>query len=467
MKLLNAMNSWFYLLVTLLLLISFANASQVDGEHVVTTNDADGDRIVDTIDVDDDNDGIPDVEEISGSGLDVDSDQDGVPNRLDLDSDNDGVLDWQESGAVMTVDFSGMRVVSGRILGKVGANGFIDDLETSIDNGLMRYTLVNSDSPEDDLPDMLDLDSDNDGLTDLLEAGVDASYDADSDARIDIDSVNDSAGIDGIPDRLQNTNDKTCCDVNGDGIEDIVPRNSDGSDLPDFQDLDSDNDGVSDLVESGGSDFDRDDRVDNFFDSPVLDGMDDTILLIPFEAPDSNGNAVPDFIDQFAQSGAVGTPEQPTNTVAAQKPDTDLPTEDEPVVEALAATETDTTASNDPIAEQGGQVDADPVVNSDPVDPVEPVEPIDPVNPEVQPGADAETTATASRDPVARPGNDILPSIESQPADDDSSTGFINTGLNGSGCSVQSTEIDLIVLLLSIFSVAMLGWRYTIRRVDL
>lgn len=432
MKLLNVKNCWLFSLLTILLLANIANAALVADENVVTANDADGDRIVDTIDVDDDNDGIPDIEEISSIGLDIDSDRDGIPNRLDLDSDNDGVLDWQESGAVMQVDFSAMRVVSGRILGKVGTNGFIDDLETSTDNGQMRYTLVNSDSPVDKQPDVLDLDSDNDGLTDLREAGVDATYDADNDARIDFDRVNSSVGNDGIPDRLQKINDKTCCDVNGDGIEDIIPRNTDSSDLPDFQDLDSDNDGVSDLVESGGSDFDRDGRVDNFFDSPVIDGMDDTILLIPFESPDSNGNGVPDFIDQFAQSGDVGSPEQPTNTTPT--PDTDISAENMPAEEE---------ATEEVVAEDAPTEDA-PIVDTP---------------------AETDTDAMIVRDPVARPGSDILPDTDSQPSEDDPSTGFVNTGLSASGCSVQSTGIDLIVLLLSVISVAIVGWRYTIRRV--
>jgi len=409
MKLRKVMSGLRYSLILPLLLSGAANASQAGDDHVVTANDSDGDRIVDTIDVDDDNDGIPDIEEIAGTGLDVDTDDDGVPNRLDLDSDNDGILDWKESGAVISVDFSAMRIVSGRILGKVGTNGFIDDLETAIDSGIMRYTLLNSDSNEDDLPDVLDLDSDNDGLPDLREAGVDASFDANNDARIDLDNVNGGVGEDGIADRLQTTDDKTCCDVNGDGVEDSVPRNTDNADLPDFQDLDSDNDGVSDLIESGGSDSDRNGRVDNFFDSPVIDGMDDAILLIPFETPDENGNAVPDFIDEFAQSGDVGPVEPATNTPTNESSGNDAPSTD------------------------GASPD----------------------------GADA----TADRDPVPRPGGDIVSGPGSQPSEDDPATGVVNTGLSASGCSVQSTGIDLIVLLLSVFSIAILGWRYTIRRV--
>ncbi len=402
MKILNSTMLGSCTLLSLCLLASSATAMPRPDENVVTANDADGDRVVDTVDVDDDNDGIPDVLEISSNGLDIDSDGDGVPDRLDLDSDNDGVLDWQESGVVIGIDFSSMRVVNGRILGRVGLNGFNDDLETGLDNGQMRYSLVNTDYPEDNLPDVLDLDSDNDGLTDLIEAGVDPSLDSDNDARIDFDISTGSVGRDGIPDRLQNTNDETCCDVNDDGVEDIVPRNTDGTDFPDFQDHDSDNDGVFDIVEAGGSDFNNDGFVDNFFDSPVLDGMDDAILMVPFVATDANGNGVFDHVDEFAQASAVGEVEAPINVP-------------EPVPAAA-------------------QPDPEP----------EPVEMVD-------------------RNPVPRPGSDIPPGVSA----DDPTSGLINTGLNASGCSVQSSGIDLILLLLSVLSITVLGWRYTLRRIKI
>lgn len=368
------------------------------GDEAVTSNDSDGDQVVDTVDVDDDNDGITDINEIAGNGQDVDTDRDGIPDRLDLDSDNDGVLDWQESGAVSSIDFSSLRVVSGRLLGPVGENGFINALETALDNGQMAYTLVNTDFPHDDLPDAIDLDSDNDGLPDLQEAGVDASLDNDRDARIDIDNGNGSVGNDGIADRLQSTNDQTCCDVNGDGVEDIVPRNTDLTDFPDFQDLDSDNDGVFDLVEAGGDDFDGDGRVDNFFDSPTIDGMDDTILSIPLVPSDNNGNAVPDHIDEFAQSGEPSGNTEIGNPVSITDPSAD------------------------------------------------------------------DQTVVMDRDPVARPGSNILPGDDNQPSEDDPGLGVVQTGLDASGCSIQSSGFDFLLLLMSVLSITVLGWRYTLRR---
>jgi len=407
----NARLKWFYPLVVATLLINATQLHARGEDNVVTSNDSDGDRVVDTVDVDDDNDGITDVNEIAANGQDVDSDKDGIPDRLDLDSDNDGVLDWQESGAVFSIDFSSLRVVSGRLLGPVGLNGYIDALETAQDNGQMRYSLANTDFPEDDLPDAIDLDSDNDGLPDLLEAGVSASLDSDNDARIDIDRG--SVGNDGIADRLQNTNDETCCDVTGDGVEDIVPRNTDLTDYPDFQDLDSDNDGVSDLVEAGGTDFNMDGRVDNFFDSPVLDGMDDTILSIPLVAVDNNGNAVPDYIDEFAQAGDAGAGTAPTN---------------------VSPTGTSDSAVGSPVdvnRPDAGSTDPEP-----------------------------------TREPAARPGSNILPGANNQPSEDDpGDNGLVQTGLNAAGCSVQSTGFDLLLLLLSVLSIAILGWRFTLRRV--
>jgi len=387
------------------------NAAARGDENVVTINDSDGDRIVDTVDVDDYNDGILDVVEIAGNGLDVDSDKDGVPDRLDLDSDNDGILDWHESGAVFAIDFSELRVVSGRLVGSVGVNGLHDSLETAVDSGVVRYTLSNLDGPMDDLPDVIDLDSDNDGIPDLIEAGVDPSFDSDGDARIDISSG--SVGLDGIADRIQRTNDESCCDVNGDGIDDIVPRNTDSADYPDFRDLDSDNDGVFDLVEAGGSDFDRDGLVDNFFDSPVLDGMDDALLAIPLKGSDNNGNGVTDYLDEFEQAGNSG-PDNKEDNVGG-------------------------TTGN-------GEVNA--TENKG----------------EPAGGTDSGSTTGEGKQPARRPGEDI---VKDTPKDDDPDAAGdpIETGLNAAGCSVQSTGIDLVLLLLSVLSITILGWRYTVRRI--
>lgn len=276
--------------------------------------DADSDGVVDTVDIDDDNDGIPDFIEIAPGGADRDSDQDGLPDRLDLDSDNDGILDLAESGVFMLAAYPSVRVVGGRLRTNVGFNGYSDFLETAVDSGKMVYDVLNSDhSVGDTVPDFLDLDSDNDGLLDLWEAGVPSNLDSDSDGRIDANPG--EVGADGILDSIQLNNDNTCCDFNNDGAEQWTPRNTDGGDLPDFQDLDSDNDGIYDLVEAGGRDLDGDGRIDGFQDDPSNpDGVDDAFLIVPLDPPDTDNNGTPDVLDFGTQNTGADSEPVPVTT---------------------------------------------------------------------------------------------------------------------------------------------------------
>ncbi|MFK7889380.1 MAG: hypothetical protein AB8B63_01085 [Granulosicoccus sp.] len=303
-----------------------------DQRNVVPTpqNDFDGDLVVNTADIDDDNDGIPDQLEIAGNGDDVDSDSDGLPDRLDLDSDNDGILDWQESGALIQLDLASLRRVGPRLVGEVGTNGMIDLFETSVDSDQLSYSLSNRDEEQDSVPDFLDLDSDNDGWPDLREAGVSSDYDTDHDGRLDLTEA--SVGTDGIADYLQWSSEQSCCDLDGDGNQEPSPLNTDLTDLPDFQDLDSDNDGTFDLVELGGTDSDGDGRVDNFLDVTGgldgPDGMDDGLVAFPLRPVDENGNGVDDHIEYVSGSVDVG-PDSAGGDSQGQQPGQAMP--DEPV----------------------------------------------------------------------------------------------------------------------------------------
>ena len=280
-------------LLALLFVISLLVVEYAHSE----TGDRDGDGIVDTVDQDDDNDGISDRLELDSNGRDIDSDGDGQPDRIDLDSDNDGIPDLYESGFFVTLSVGTVRVVNGRLLEDVGENGLVDFIETSPDSSFINFTLLNSDESDgDEVPDYLDLDSDNDGLLDLVEAGVSPELDNNRDGRIDKDAG--SVGNDGILDLLQINNDQNCCDLDFDGIQDVIPRNTDGGDLPDFQDLDSDNDGLNDIIEAGGQDADLDGRIDAFFDDANNpDGVDDELLLVPLPIIDSNNDGLPDHLD--------------------------------------------------------------------------------------------------------------------------------------------------------------------------
>lgn len=104
-----------------------------------------------------------------GFQVSIDDDNDGIENHLDLDSDNDGIYDVYEAG-------HGETPTNGRLTGTVGANGYDDNLETSIDNNISNYTIADTDGLT--YPDFSDIDSDNDNCKDTDEEGI---SDSDSD----------------------------------------------------------------------------------------------------------------------------------------------------------------------------------------------------------------------------------------------------------------------------------------------
>ncbi|MBF4493469.1 T9SS type B sorting domain-containing protein [Flavobacterium sp. JLP] len=168
------------------LLDSASNKSTFRLIATCVPKDSDGDGIPDQLDLDSDNDGIPDVIESQTkpvalsnidsnlNGLDeifefsqtpIDSDNDGIPNYLDLDSDNDGIYDLVESGS-NAPDLNKDGIIDTLTF---GTNGLSDSLETDPDNGILKYTV--SDSDNDGIKNYTEIDSDNDGCNDVTEAG--------------------------------------------------------------------------------------------------------------------------------------------------------------------------------------------------------------------------------------------------------------------------------------------------------
>ncbi|MEJ8802175.1 cadherin domain-containing protein [Pontibacter sp. H249] len=190
--------------------------------------DFDLDGITDDIDLDDDNDGIPDT--IEGNG---DQDGDGIPNRLDLDSDGDGILDAIEANRGRVPSATIFSLSLGRYTSAGGANGLANALETTSDSGVLNYTVYDTDN--DTLHDYLDVDSDNDGILDNLEAQASGTR---------LLPVGADADKDGVDDRF----DVSCgCTTAGTSI---IPIDTDSDGVPDFLDLDSDNDGMTDTEEA-------------------------------------------------------------------------------------------------------------------------------------------------------------------------------------------------------------------------
>lgn len=195
--------------------------------------DTDNDGINDALDEDIDNDGIPNA--LDGEG--VDTDNDGIDNDRDLDSDNDGIRDIDEAGGI---DIDG----DGRVDNFV--DGDADGLADAVDPDAGGAPLPLPDSDGDGPDDHIDIDADNDGISDIIEAG---GVDADADGIVD--GFTDADG-DGLADSL---------DGDAPGGQPLVPPDTDNDGAENFRDLDSDNDGLTDAQE-GVADIDNDGRPD-------------------------------------------------------------------------------------------------------------------------------------------------------------------------------------------------------------
>ncbi len=230
--------------------------------------DKDGDDVANIDDLDDDNDGISDLQEIADSRNNGDTDGDGIPNHLDLDSDNDGILDVIEANGT---DANNDGIADGTVGNTATTNG----IPSSANEGLTPPN-TDGEGPQD----YVDLDSDDDGASDLVESGEPnyATMDTDNNGVIDTSSTSDldADGIQSPVDASTSFGDSSS----------PLPVNSDSDAIPDYRDLDRDNNpdilgsGSDDVSESGNSslDTDRDGRVDDKTDADydgILDAIDD------------------------------------------------------------------------------------------------------------------------------------------------------------------------------------------------
>lgn len=279
-----------------------------DGDGIINAYDTDypgfvdnnGDFINDWFqaDGDVDGDGIPNYADtdfpgridINGDGVDdrFDADLDGVINMLDLDSDNDGIPDVVEAGGV---DQNG----DGKIDNFADADG--DGLSDQVDASLAgAYNsgvgLGLKDTDGDGVANQFDLDSDNDGIPDVREVGG-----ADTDNNGMIDGFTD-ANKDGISDNILLTNAllRTGADINGDGRADSYPyHNMDKDKFPNPYDLDSDGDGITDVLEAGLADLDFNGIVDGPRNAK---GWAISVASLPsLNLMNSDGDPYPDYLD--------------------------------------------------------------------------------------------------------------------------------------------------------------------------
>jgi len=251
--------------------VSLSNSTNVN-----ISTDTDNDGITNDIDIDDDNDTIPDILEYNGLnplndddndfipnyrdtdfGVDLnadgivdlfDFDNDGVPNHFDLDSDNDGILDIVEAGNAIDDTNN-----NGSTNNAVGTNG-LDNSKENNDNltTTINYIIPNTDANGN--ANFIDIDADGDGIVDNIEAQPTNNY-------ITINTTVSLFGIntaypnglnpmdtenDGIPDYIDVNSDNDIrddiiegWDANSDGIPETIPLNAD-----------ADNDGLDDAFDT-------------------------------------------------------------------------------------------------------------------------------------------------------------------------------------------------------------------------
>lgn len=248
-------------------------------------------------DIDFDNDGIPDA--LEGDDM-VDTDGDGVPDYKDLDSDNDGILDIVEAGGT---DADGNGIVDDLkdtdgdgLADVVDAQPTVQDEPADATAGLAATLLPIPDTDMDTKYNFRDVDSDNDGITDLVEGGSLATLDADGDGMID-DTTD--ADTDGIIDSV---------DAGQPGATAATVPNTDDDTIPDYLDLDSDNDGLTDLVESGnpeslGMDADMDGMISMSENPTNALGLP---LVMPALAPENtDGTGNPDYRDTDSDDDGI------------------------------------------------------------------------------------------------------------------------------------------------------------------
>jgi hypothetical protein len=348
---------------------TFAGFIDVNANGVNDNFDWDGDGISNHLDKDSDNDGIPDVVESfgvdadgdgkidnysdtdvdglsqnvdanntgvisSGNGLGaVDTDADGIPNYFDLDSDSDGIPDAVEvygtdannDGVLDGYSSSDGDGYSDAVDGDVGNDGIVENAAgallrsgTDVNNDGRSDVVLFKNMDADNRPNPYELDSDGDGLADIIEAGLpDSDANGRSDGTVNAKGWSTAVSLmvtfslpntdgtgkanaydidaddDGIPDNVESMATAAYAspagaDTDGDGIDNaydniagyggrgVNPVNTDGDLNPDYTDLDTDGDGTSDIIEGNDLNLNRaqDDNVTLTGTDTDEDGLD-------------------------------------------------------------------------------------------------------------------------------------------------------------------------------------------------
>ncbi|MFD2565613.1 beta strand repeat-containing protein, partial [Aquimarina rubra] len=183
---------------------------------------------------------------IPGTGQNSDTDL--LEDYLDNDSDDDGCPDAIEAaGNFQFTDLNGDDSLNGGVDPSTGiplVAGAGQATTSAVTNASDSSACADTDN--DGVFDSVDLDDDNDGILDTVESGgIDPLTDADGDGvpvyLDDDDSPATGAGIGNLDGTVEPAFD------------------ADGDNIPNHFDLDSDNDGIYDIIETGNAGLDSDD----------------------------------------------------------------------------------------------------------------------------------------------------------------------------------------------------------------
>ena len=264
------------------------STGDLDYRDASTLGDNDGDGIKDDVDLDDDNDGILDVNECGASTTIPGGNADSI-SIDDSVSKEDRAIGSNNSRAKLnnTGDELGLNLGASKVKGTtIQIEAYVTEQKNTmrVDQSTDNVNWINvktysfNAKKKDELKDYVlnadakyirirfayrkkgNLEIDNVAFLPYSSCDLTANNDIDNDGlpgHFDLDSDGD-----GIPDNIeaQTTNGYiapgTFTDANSDGVNDVyagglTPVNTDGTDNPDYIDLDSDNDGTSDTLESG------------------------------------------------------------------------------------------------------------------------------------------------------------------------------------------------------------------------
>lgn len=167
-----------------------------------------------------------------------DSDKDGISDQLDIDSDNDGIPDAIEAQGNTFIPYTSADVNKDGLSDAFGTG--IVPIDTDLDLSIGG------------VPDYLDLDSDNDGIYDLVESGS-AAIDLNKDGVID--GAKSTFAANGLSLSVETSNDS--------GALNYIVRDTDADGIKNYREIDSDNDLCYDVIEAGFLDANNDGLLGN------------------------------------------------------------------------------------------------------------------------------------------------------------------------------------------------------------